>query len=106
MNYLRQPDIDPVLIRLWGPFQIRWYSLLYVGGFVVGRSLLLKLAKEDRFRMTRDDVEQFIMWVLIGAVVGARVIYCLFYDPKSLASDPFFVFKIYEGGLSFHGGML
>jgi len=105
-GYFRQPDIDPVLIHLWGPLQIRWYSLLYVGGFIVGRYLLRKLAKEDRFQFTQDDVEQLILWLLIGAVAGARVIYCIFYDPGNLLSNPLYLFQIYNGGLSFHGGLL
>jgi phosphatidylglycerol---prolipoprotein diacylglyceryl transferase len=105
-GYIHQPEIDPVLLHLWGPFQIRWYSLLYVGGFIVGRTILKRLAREDRFKFTADEMEQFILWLLIGAVVGARIIYCIFYDPRSLLADPLFIFKVYEGGLSFHGGLL
>lgn len=100
------PDFDPVFFNLFGPLQIRWYSLLYVGGFVVGRLILLRLSREGRLGLTRKDIEQMVMWVLIGAVIGARVIYCVFYDPRQLIADPMFLFKIYEGGLSFHGGML
>lgn len=105
-NYFRQPDIDPVLIHLWGPLQIRWYSLLYVGGFIVGRYFLRMLAKEERFKFTTEDVEQFILWLLVGAVVGARIIYCVVYDPKSLMANPLYLFQTYKGGLSFHGGLL
>lgn len=105
-NYWHQPDIDPVLLRLWGPFQIRWYSLLYVGGFLVGKSLLKRLAREKRFLFTEADVEQLILWLLIGAVAGARILYCFVYDPQALLQDPLFLFRVYEGGLSFHGGLL
>jgi len=105
-GYLHQPNIDPVLIRLWGPFQIRWYSLLYVGGFIAGRWVLLRLAKEDRFKFDKEDVEQFVLWALISAVVGARIVYCVFYDPKSLIENPLYLFQVYRGGLSFHGGLL
>jgi phosphatidylglycerol:prolipoprotein diacylglycerol transferase len=105
-TYWHQPEIDPVLLHIWGPLQIRWYSLLYVGGFVVGRYLLRRLAREDRFLFTEEDVEQLILWLLIGVVIGARVVYCFVYDPRALIADPLFLFKVYEGGLSFHGGML
>lgn len=105
-QYLHQPEIDPVLIHLWGPLQIRWYSLLYVGGFIVARFILRKLAREKRFKFTEEDVEQLILWLLIGAVVGARILYCVVYDPKNFFSDPLYLFKIYQGGLSFHGGLL
>lgn len=105
-NYFHQPDIDPVLFRLWGPFQIRWYSLLYVGGFLVGRAILKKLSKEERFKFTADDMEQLILWLLVGAVVGARIIYCFVYDPWALAANPLYLFEVYRGGLSFHGGVI
>ncbi|NBX93222.1 MAG: prolipoprotein diacylglyceryl transferase [Proteobacteria bacterium] len=104
--YFHQPNIDPVLIHLWGPLQIRWYSLLYVGAFVVARWILRALAKEDRFKFTQEDVEQFIVWLLIGTVAGARIFYCLFYDPKNLLANPLYLFQVYLGGLSFHGGLI
>src|SRR5690606_36333667 len=105
-SYWHHPNIDPVIFHIWGPLQIRWYSLLYVGGFLVGLHILKRLAREDRFKFTPDDMEQMIVWGLVGAVIGARIIYCIFYDPISLAQDPFYLFKIYQGGLSFHGGLL
>lgn len=104
--YFHQPDIDPVLLHLWGPLQIRWYSLLYVGGFLVGRELLKKLAREERFLFSPNDMEQFVMWLLIAAVIGARIVYCVVYDPMNLLQDPLFLFQTYKGGLSFHGGIL
>lgn len=105
-NFWHQPDIDPVLIHLWGPLQIRWYSLLYVGGFIVGRFFLRKLAQEERFKFSTEDVEQFILWLLIAAVVGARVVYCVVYDPKNLLENPLYLFQTYKGGLSFHGSLI
>lgn len=103
---LQHPQFDPVLIRLWGPLQIRWYSLLYVGGFLVARAILTKLSREKRFLFTAEDMEQFTMWVLMGAVIGARVIYCFVYSPGELIKNPLFLFQIWGGGLSFHGGLI
>lgn len=105
-NYWHAPNIDPVLIRLWGPLQIRWYSLLYVGGFLVGRMILVHLSKEKRFHFTAEQMEKLIVWALLAAVIGARVVYCVVYDPMGFAQDPWYLFKIYQGGLSFHGAML
>ncbi|MCB9255228.1 MAG: prolipoprotein diacylglyceryl transferase [Bdellovibrionaceae bacterium] len=105
-QYFHQPDIDPVLIHIWGPFQIRWYSLLFVGGFLVGRYILRRLAREERFQFTPEDMDQFTMWLLVGAVIGARIIYCFVYDPESFFANPLYLFQIYKGGLSFHGGLL
>lgn len=101
-----QPNIDPVIFRIWGPLQIRWYSLLYISGFFVARALMRKLSREERFQFTADDVEQWILWGLVGVVIGARVIYCFVYDPKALMANPFYLFEVYRGGLSFHGGMI
>jgi phosphatidylglycerol---prolipoprotein diacylglyceryl transferase len=105
-NYWQHPEIDPVLIHLWGPFQIRWYSLLYVGAFLLARVIMRRLSREERFLFSADDVEEFIVWALVGAVIGARILYCVVYDPAGLTQDPFYLFKIYQGGLSFHGGLL
>jgi phosphatidylglycerol:prolipoprotein diacylglycerol transferase len=105
-EYWHQPEIDPVLLHIWGPLQIRWYSLLYVGGFLVGKFILSKLAKEKRFLITKDQVEQLIVWLLVGTVIGARIIYCFVYDPQTLMANPFFLFEVYKGGLSFHGALI
>ena len=101
-----QPDIDPVLFHIWGPLQIRWYSLLYVGGFVVARTILIRLAKTNRFKFTPNDIEQFIVWLLVGTVIGARIFYCVVYDPQTLLQNPFYLLETYKGGLSFHGGLI
>jgi phosphatidylglycerol---prolipoprotein diacylglyceryl transferase len=103
---LQHPNIDPVIIKIWGPLQVRWYSLLYVGAFLVGGVVARKLSREDRFKLTQKDAEELPMWVLLGAVVGARIIYCLVYDPRSLIANPLYLFQVYKGGLSFHGGLI
>lgn len=105
-QYWHQPNIDPVLFKIWGPLQVRWYSVLYVGGILLARAILKKLSKEERFVFTSEDVEEFLMWLLAGVVVGSRVFYCLFYDFPTFISDPLFLFRVYEGGLSFHGGLV
>ncbi len=105
-TYFVQPNIDPVLLHLWGPLQIRWYSLLYVGGFILARWILIYLSKLPRFKFTAQDIEQFIVWLLVGTVIGARIFYCLVYDFNTLLINPFYLFETYKGGLSFHGGLI
>jgi len=111
-GYLHQPDIPPVLFhapKWFGPLdflQVRWYSILYVGGFIVARWILRRLALEERFKFTQDDVEQLILWLLVGTVIGARVVYCFVYDPSTLMANPMSIFQVYRGGLSFHGGLI
>ncbi|NBT58480.1 prolipoprotein diacylglyceryl transferase [bacterium] len=101
-----QPNIDPVIFHIWGPLQIRWYSLLYVGGFIVAKWILTRLAREPRFKFTSHDIEQFIVWLLLGTVIGARIFYCVVYDPQNLLRNPLYLFETYRGGLSFHGGLI
>lgn len=101
-----QPQIDPVIIRLWGPFQITWYSVLYVGGFLVARTILKRLSKEDRFKFTAQQMDDFGIWLLVGGVIGARIIYCVVYDFDTFIHNPLWLFQTYKGGLSFHGGLI
>lgn len=103
---LQHPNIDPVILKIWGPIQVRWYSLLYVGAFLMGGFTAKRLAREDRFKLTEKDAEELPMWALLGAVIGARIIYCLVYDPRSLIANPLYLFQVYKGGLSFHGGLI
>lgn len=106
-NYWHHPNIEPIIFHIpYTPLAIRWYSVLYVGGFLVGRALLRRLTKEKRFKLTKDTVEQFILWALVSAVVGARVVYCLVYDLPTFLSNPLYLFQVYRGGLSFHGSLI
>jgi phosphatidylglycerol---prolipoprotein diacylglyceryl transferase len=103
---LLHPEIDPIILRIWGPFQITWYSLLYVGGFLLGRTILKRLAREERFQFTEQQMDDFGIWLLIGAVIGARIVYCVVYDFSTFIQNPLWLFQTYKGGLSFHGGLI
>ena len=70
------------------------FSLLYVGGFIVARYILQRLSREARFKFTAEDVEQLILWLLVGNVIGARVIHCFVYDPRSLLQDPLYLLRV------------
>jgi phosphatidylglycerol:prolipoprotein diacylglycerol transferase len=100
------PEIDPVIIRLWGPFQITWYSLLYVGGFLMARTILKRLAQEERFKFSAQQMDDFGIWLLVGGVIGARIVYCVVYDYSTFIENPLWLFQTYKGGLSFHGGLV
>lgn len=112
MNYWHHPEIDPVIIDIgkWfgypGYVAIRWYSVLYVGGFMVGRYILKRLAHDSRFQHTEEQAENLTLWLLISAVIGARVFYCFVYDPQALMANPLYLFQTYKGGLSFHGSLI
>ncbi len=100
------PALDPVAFSI-GSFPIRWYALAYMAGFLLGWRYALYLAGFDKKRRpTRDDVDDFIPWVIVGVILGGRLGYVLFYNLSSYLNDPLAALKIWEGGMSFHGGAL
>ena len=102
---LMYPDIDPVALQL-GPLSIRWYGLMYLVGFVSAYLLLVQRAKKPNSGWTSEMVGDFIFYCAIGVVVGGRVGYVLFYSFGELLQDPLSLIRIWEGGMSFHGGFL
>jgi len=99
------PDIDPVAIYL-GPLQIRWYGLMYLFGFAAGWLLARKRAARPDSAWTKSQVDDFITLCVLGLVIGARLGYVLFYDLDSYLKDPFSIIQVWQGGMSFHGGLL
>jgi len=105
------PNFDPVLIHL-GPFAIRWYALAYVAGILLcwryASGLLRTPALWPRrgAPMAPEKMDDFILWVALGIIVGGRLGYVLFYGRGMLARDPLSVFRTWEGGMSFHGGVI
>lgn len=101
---IRFEDIGLSKIALdLGFFKLRWYSLSYLAGIVVGGWYLLKLITQAGAPMARRHVDDLITYAVIGILVGGRTAYILFYQP-SLLDNPLDVFKLWEGGMSFHGG--
>jgi phosphatidylglycerol:prolipoprotein diacylglycerol transferase len=107
---LQFPDMDPVLIHL-GPFAIRWYALAYIGGIVLGWIYARALIKNEKLwggpaPISLVQLDDFILWVTIGIIVGGRTGYVLFYNLPFFAQHPAAIFMLWEGGMSFHGGFL
>jgi phosphatidylglycerol:prolipoprotein diacylglycerol transferase len=100
------PNIDPVILHIYGPIAIRWYGLMYVIGFICGYVLLLRRAKEGRLALTQAQIQSFIFYAVLGVLVGGRLGYVVFYQLDSLVGDPLRVFAVWEGGMSFHGGLI
>jgi phosphatidylglycerol:prolipoprotein diacylglycerol transferase len=104
------PMVDPVLIAV-GPFAIRWYALAYIAGLIGGWWLARRVAAERTpwggiAPIRPNDIDDVIVWVALGVVLGGRVGYVLFYDPARFAANPLDALYIWRGGMSFHGGML
>ncbi|MBI1214829.1 MAG: prolipoprotein diacylglyceryl transferase [Alphaproteobacteria bacterium] len=100
------PDFDPVALHL-GPLQIRWYALAYLSGFIGGWLYGGWLADRDPDRRpSREDIDNVLPWMVLGVILGGRIGYVLFYNLDYYLSDPIKIFYVWEGGMSFHGGLL
>ncbi|HNQ86134.1 MAG TPA: prolipoprotein diacylglyceryl transferase [Deltaproteobacteria bacterium] len=99
------PQIDPVIVHL-GPLQLRWYGLMYVIGFIVAYFVTVHICRRRGHPMTRTDVEDFVTYCILGLVLGARIGYCLIYNPVYYLTNPLKFLAVWEGGMSFHGGLI
>jgi phosphatidylglycerol:prolipoprotein diacylglycerol transferase len=121
------PNIDPAALTLpsfdlfgntWGPFHLRWYALAYIVGLVLGWRWMVWLIRRDRLwtpgkpALNVPQADDFLFWATLGVILGGRLGYVLFYmlpsatERAKLAADLFAVFRIWEGGMSFHGGFI
>ena len=105
------PDINPIALAL-GPLKIRWYALAYLTGFIAGWRYVLYLIDRDRDatdglrRVTKTEIDDFMTWAILAVIFGGRVGYVLFYQFSLYMQNPLDIFKIWQGGMSFHGGAL
>src|SRR5579859_3750213 len=107
---LTYPKFDPVALKL-GPISIRWYGLAYITGLILGWRYTVWLARQKRFngpdsRPTANDLDDFLFWAMAGVLLGGRLGIVLFYQPSFYFSHPLEIVRIWQGGMSFHGGML
>jgi len=101
---LNYPDIDPVLLSV-GPLKVHWYGMMYLFGFVAAW-LLGVLRASHRDSWNKDQVSDLVLYCALGAVIGGRIGYILFYKLNDYLAQPLDIFRVWEGGMSFHGGML
>ena len=97
--------IDPVAIAL-GPLQVRWYGLMYLVGFLAAWWLGRRRAERFEGGLSVRQVDDLVFYCILGVVVGGRIGYVLFYQTGLLLDDPLYLFRVWEGGMSFHGGFL
>jgi phosphatidylglycerol:prolipoprotein diacylglycerol transferase len=106
MNYWVH-DLNPILFHIWGPLAVRWYGLAYLAGFLGGYLLLLRMSKRGEFAVPPDELSNFIVHIAIyGVFLGGRLGYVLFYAWDTFIHDPLFLFRVWEGGMASHGGIL
>lgn len=102
---LTYPNIDPVALAL-GPIQIHWYGLMYLVGFAAAWLLGRWRASQPDAVMTKAMVDDLVFYGVIGTIVGGRLGYMLFYGWGAILEDPLALLRVWEGGMSFHGGLL
>lgn len=107
MTGLPFPEIDPIAIHITADYGIRWYALAYLAGFLGGWIYALQLADLDRDRRpNREDIDNILPWLVLGVILGGRLGYVLFYNFEYYLHNPLNIPFIWEGGMSFHGGLL
>ena len=104
------PVFDPIAIAI-GPIAIRWYALAYIGGIVLGWIYARSLIRNETLwggpaPITLPQMDDFVLWVTIGIILGGRTGYVLFYNLPFFVEHPAEIFELWKGGMSFHGGFL
>ncbi len=99
------PEIDPVALSL-GPLDLRWYGLAYAAGFMVAWWLGRVQARRPWCPFEPEDVDDLITWLIVGLILGGRLGYALFYNFDHYLDNPIDIIKVWQGGMSFHGGFL
>jgi len=104
-QYLQFPVIDPVIFSI-GPVALRWYGTMYLIGFLAALFIANKAADKSNGLWTREQVSDLLFYGFLGVVLGGRFGYVLFYQFDYFLADPLYLLKIWQGGMSFHGGLL
>jgi phosphatidylglycerol---prolipoprotein diacylglyceryl transferase len=104
------PAINPVLISI-GPFAVRWYALAYIVGIIAGWFYARAIIASDKLWGGRapfsvTDFDDFVIWITLGIILGGRIGYVLFYNPQHFAANPIEIVQLWNGGMSFHGGVI
>ena len=105
MNGLNFPDVSPIIFSI-GPVVIRWYSLAYLAGIVIGWLLIKRNVKRNGLPLSQENIEDFIFYLTLGIIAGGRLGYVLFYGGNVFWQNPLLIFELWKGGMSFHGGVL
>ncbi|MCA8885710.1 MAG: prolipoprotein diacylglyceryl transferase, partial [Hyphomonadaceae bacterium] len=115
------PNIDPAALTIpgfdlfgghWGPFPLRWYALAYIVGLVLGWRWMVWLIRRDKLwtpgrpTLSVPQADDFLFWATLGVILGGRIGYVLFYKPDMIWRNFMEVFQIWQGGMSFHGGLI
>ncbi|CAD6510850.1 prolipoprotein diacylglyceryl transferase [Candidatus Profftia tarda] len=104
-SYLYFPDFNPVIFSL-GPISLHWYGVMYLLGFIFALKLALRRAEKPESGWNTHEVEKILYAGFLGVFLGGRVGYVIFYNFHLFLEDPLYLLKVWEGGMSFHGGLI
>ena len=104
-GYLHFPEFDPVIFSL-GPVSLHWSGLMYLGGCVFAMWLATRRANRPGSGWTKNEVENLLYAGFLGVFLGGRIGYVLFYNLPVFLADPLYLFRVWDGGMSFHGGLI
>lgn len=99
------PQIDPVIVSI-GPLAIRWYSMAYIAGILFAWWYIRRLTRLPNAPMTAAHIDDLVTWGMLAIIIGGRMGYVLFYNLPVYLENPMAVFRIWDGGMSFHGGLI
>lgn len=99
------PNINPIAFSL-GPMKVHWYGLMYLFGFISAWFLAKFRAKRYKLSWTTEQIGDLIFYGALGVILGGRIGYMIFYNTDNFLSSPLSLFKLWEGGMSFHGGLV
>ncbi|MGE0179251.1 MAG: prolipoprotein diacylglyceryl transferase [Sphingomonas sp.] len=101
----RDLGLSPIALDIGG-FQLRWYSLAYLAGIILGWWYLLRLLDQPGAPMARRHADDLVFFSTLGIILGGRLGYVLFYKPMDYLADPLSIVRLWDGGMSFHGGVI
>ncbi len=104
-SYLHFPEFDPVIFSI-GPVALHWYGLMYLVGFIFAMWLATRRANRPGSGWTKNEVENLLYAGFLGVFLGGRIGYVLFYNFPQFMADPLYLFRVWDGGMSFHGGLI
>lgn len=99
------PQFNPVLLHI-GPFSIHWYAIAYIVSLLIGWRLVRRMVRRPPVVAKPEQVDDFLTWATLGVVVGGRLGYVCFYQPVRFFTHPLEIFAVWQGGMSFHGGLI
>ena len=104
-GYLHFPEFDPVIFSI-GPVSLHWYGMMYLVGFIFAMWLAGRRANRPGSGWTKNEVENLLYAGFLGVFLGGRIGYVLFYNFPTFIQDPLYLFRVWDGGMSFHGGLV